>query len=133
VDRRRRLSWSGEIASGEVLGLAPGIWDELAAGTPGPDTPVGVMAHPNAIHRTAVFVTRTYGGVGGGRSRGPSLSRLDGAKGTERIHESSDDSLVPYSEAYPSVRAIAGKLGLGVSTTWRCLKSPALSKRRAME
>jgi hypothetical protein len=59
--------WSGEMASGEVLGFVPGIWDELAAGTPGPDAPVGVMAHPDSIHRTAVFVTRTYGGVGGGR------------------------------------------------------------------
>jgi hypothetical protein len=62
-----------------------------------------------------------------------SCPALDGAKGTERIHESSDDSLVPYSEAYPSVRAIAGKLGLWVSTTWHCLKSPALRRRRAME
>jgi hypothetical protein len=64
------------MASGEVLGFAPGIWDELAAGTPETDAPVGVMTHPDSIHRTAVFVTRTSGGVGGGRPRGPSLSRL---------------------------------------------------------
>jgi hypothetical protein len=55
------------MASGEVLGFVPGIWDELAAGTPGPDAPVGVMAHPDGTHRTTGFVTRTYGGVGGGR------------------------------------------------------------------
>jgi hypothetical protein len=55
------------MASGEVLGLAPGIWDELAAGTPETDAPVGVMAHPDAIYRTAGYVTRTSGGVGGGR------------------------------------------------------------------
>jgi hypothetical protein len=35
------------MASGEVLGFAPGIWDEFAAGTPGPNAPVGVMAHPD--------------------------------------------------------------------------------------
>ena len=56
------------MASGEVWGLAPGIWDELAAGTPEINAPVGVMAHPDAIHRTAVFVTRLSGGVGGERS-----------------------------------------------------------------
>jgi hypothetical protein len=73
------------MASGEVLGFAPGIWDELAAGTPETDAPVGVMTHPDSIHRTAVFVTRTYGGVGGGRPRGPSLSRLGGHTSLERI------------------------------------------------
>jgi hypothetical protein len=45
----------------------PGPWDKLAAGTPGDDAPVGVMVHPDLIYRTAVYVTRTYGGVGGGR------------------------------------------------------------------
>jgi hypothetical protein len=74
------------MASGEVLGFAPGIWDELAAGTPGPNAPVGVMAHPDCIHRTAVFVTRTYGGVGGGRPRGPSLSRLAAKKSAVDVH-----------------------------------------------
>jgi hypothetical protein len=33
------------MASGEVLGFVPGIWDELAAGTPDTEAPVGVMAH----------------------------------------------------------------------------------------
>ena len=31
------------MASGEVLGFVPGIWDELAAGTPASDAPVGVI------------------------------------------------------------------------------------------
>jgi hypothetical protein len=35
------------MAAGEVLGFAPGLWDALAAGTPGPNAPVGVMAHPD--------------------------------------------------------------------------------------
>jgi hypothetical protein len=64
------------MASGEVSGLVPGIWDELAAGTPEPLLRLGVMAHPDSIHRTAGYVTRMSGGVGGGRPRGPSLSRL---------------------------------------------------------
>jgi hypothetical protein len=55
------------MASGEVLGCAPGIWDELAAGTPETAAPVGVMTHPDAIRRTAGDVIRTSGGVGGGR------------------------------------------------------------------
>jgi hypothetical protein len=76
VDRSRGLSWSGEMASGEVSGLVPGIWDELAAGTPEPLLRLGVMAHPDSIHRTAGYVTRMSGGVGGGRPRGPSLSRF---------------------------------------------------------
>jgi hypothetical protein len=67
VERGSGLTWSGEMASGEVLGFVPGIWDELAAGTPGSDAPVGVMDHPGSIHRTAVFVTRMSGAVGGGR------------------------------------------------------------------
>ena len=67
MDRSRTLGWSGEMASGEVLGLVPGIWDELAAGTPETDAPVGVMAHPDGICRTAGYVTRMSGGVGGGR------------------------------------------------------------------
>ena len=31
------------MASGEVLSCVPGIWDELAAGTPESDAPVGVI------------------------------------------------------------------------------------------
>jgi hypothetical protein len=64
------------MASGEVLDFAPGIWDELVAGTPGPNAPVGVMTHPDPHHRTAGYVTRMSAGVGGGRPRGPSLSRF---------------------------------------------------------
>jgi hypothetical protein len=64
------------MASGEVLGFAPGIWDELAAGTPGVNAPVGVMFHPDSIYRTAGDVTRTSGGVGGREPRGSPLSRL---------------------------------------------------------
>ena len=64
------------MASGEVLGCALGIWDELAAGTPETEAPVGGMAHPDAIYRTAGDVTRLSGGVGGGRPSGPSLSRF---------------------------------------------------------
>jgi hypothetical protein len=67
VERASCLTWSGEMASGEVLGFVPGIWDELAAGTLGSDAPVGVMDHPDSIHRTAGYVTRMSGGVGGGR------------------------------------------------------------------
>jgi hypothetical protein len=67
VDRSRGLGWSGEMASGEVWGFRPGIWDELAAGTPETDAPVGVMDHPDNICRTAGYVTRMSGGVGGGR------------------------------------------------------------------
>jgi hypothetical protein len=68
VERTRGLKWSGEMASGEVFGFVPGLWDELVAGTPGDDAPVGVMEHPHAIHRTAGYVIRTSGGVGGERS-----------------------------------------------------------------
>ena len=61
------LGWSGEMASGEVLGFVPGIWDDLAAGTPETEAPVGEMTPPDSIHRTAGYVTRMSGGVGGGR------------------------------------------------------------------
>jgi hypothetical protein len=35
------------MASGEVRDFVPGIWDELAAGTPETAAPVGVRAHPD--------------------------------------------------------------------------------------
>ena len=54
------------MASGEVSDSS-GIWDELTAGTPGDDAPVGVTYHPDNICRTAGDVTRMSGGVGGGR------------------------------------------------------------------
>jgi hypothetical protein len=34
------------MASGEVWGFVPGIWDELAAGTLGSDAPVGGNGSP---------------------------------------------------------------------------------------
>ena len=43
MERGSCLTWSGEMASGEVWGFVPGIWDELAAGTPDSDAPVGVI------------------------------------------------------------------------------------------
>ena len=60
------MLWSGEMASGEGSSVAV-FWDERAAGTPGEEAPVGVMDHPDVIHRTAGYVTRMSGGVGGGR------------------------------------------------------------------
>ena len=48
-----------------------GIWDELSAGTPGNDASVGVMSHPDSIHRTAGYVTRMSDGVGGGGRKVP--------------------------------------------------------------
>jgi len=58
------------IASGESTGRKPGGWDETAVGAVGNDAPVGVQGryalHIDSICRTAVYVTRSYGGVGGG-------------------------------------------------------------------
>ena len=57
-------------ASGEPTGRKPGGWDEADVGAPGNDAPVGVCGaypmHIDSICRTAVYVTRLYGGVGGG-------------------------------------------------------------------
>jgi hypothetical protein len=52
VDRGSGLKWSGEIAPGEVSDDA-GPWDELPAGLPGDDAPVGVRDPLDAICRTA--------------------------------------------------------------------------------
>ena len=58
------------IASGESTGRKLGGWDETDAGAVGNDAPVGVQRpyamHIDSICRTAVYVTRSYGGVGGG-------------------------------------------------------------------
>ena len=58
------------IASGESMGRKLGGWDEAAVGAVGDDAPVGVHRSyamtPDLICRTAVYVTRSYGGVGGG-------------------------------------------------------------------
>ena len=60
-------------ASGEPTGRKPGGWDEANVGAVGNDAPVGVQGrsalHIDLICRTAVYVTRSYGGVGGGAVR----------------------------------------------------------------
>ena len=59
-------------ASGEPMGRKPGGRDEADVGAVGNDAPVGVQGryalHIDSFCRTAVYVTRSYGGVGG-RSR----------------------------------------------------------------
>jgi len=55
------------MASGEALTGRFDAWDERPTGIPGAEAPVGVMAHPDLICRTAGYVTRMSGGVGGGR------------------------------------------------------------------
>ena len=58
------------IASGESTGRKPGGWDETVVGAVGNDARVGVQGRSalpiDSICRTAVYVTRSYGGVGGG-------------------------------------------------------------------
>ena len=67
-------------ASGEPTGRKPGGWDEANVGAVGNDAPVGVQGrsalHIDLICRTAVYVTRSYGGVGGGSREAFSLSRM---------------------------------------------------------
>jgi len=57
-------------ASGEPTGRKSGGWDEADVNAAGDDAPVGVheryALHIDSIYRTAVYVTRSYGGVGGG-------------------------------------------------------------------
>ena len=57
------------IASGESMGRKPGGWDEAGVGAAREDAPVGVhgryAVYIDPICRTAVYVTRSYGGVGG--------------------------------------------------------------------
>jgi hypothetical protein len=66
----------GEMASGEVLGFGFDTSEEIAAGTPGQSLWVGCTHHADGICRTTGDVIRMSGAVGGGRPRGPSLSRL---------------------------------------------------------
>ena len=58
------------IAFGESIGRKPDGWNETDVGAVGNDAPVGVQGrydlHVDSICRTAVYVTRSYGGVGGG-------------------------------------------------------------------
>jgi hypothetical protein len=57
-------------ASGESTGRKPGGWGEADVGAAGDDALVGVHGryalHTDSLCRTAVYVTRSYGGVGGG-------------------------------------------------------------------
>ena len=57
-------------ASGESMGREPGGWDEADVGAAGNDASVGARRrypiHTDSICRTAVYVTRMPGGVGGG-------------------------------------------------------------------
>ena len=61
------------IAYGESMGRKSGGWDEADVGAAGNDAPVGVQGryalHIDSICRTAVYVIRSYGGVGGGAVR----------------------------------------------------------------
>jgi hypothetical protein len=58
------------IASGESVERKLDGWDEAEVGAVRNDAPVGVHGrfamHIDLICRTAVYVTRSYGGVGGG-------------------------------------------------------------------
>lgn len=71
-ERRSGLSWNNGTASGESIGRQPGGWDETGVGATREDAPVGTGRPPirivsfDSICRTAVYVIRMYGGVGGG-------------------------------------------------------------------
>jgi uncharacterized protein (DUF2235 family) len=71
------LPRNGVIASGETSKRKPAGWDENEVGAVGNDAPVitlrrrvpirhGGLKRADSICRTAVYVTRTHGGVGGG-------------------------------------------------------------------
>jgi hypothetical protein len=71
-ERRSYLDWNGDIASGEPSKRKLGGWDEIVVGWTGENAPVSVcqsfmqQMYADLICRTAVYVTRTHGGVGGG-------------------------------------------------------------------
>ncbi len=76
-ERRSHLPRKTAIASGEPRGRKPVGWDESGLGAARNDAPVDacVATEPlrhngrmriDPICRTAVYVTRSYGGVGGG-------------------------------------------------------------------
>ena len=76
-ERRNRLPRKTAIASGESRRRKPAGWDESGIGAARNDAPVDVCAtteplrhngriRADSICRTAVYVTRSYGGVGGG-------------------------------------------------------------------
>jgi hypothetical protein len=58
------------IASGESTGRKPGGWDEAVVGAVGKDAPVDAHGQYavcfDPICRTAEYVSRSLGGVGGG-------------------------------------------------------------------
>ena len=64
------MSKNNGMASGESVGHEPSDWGETGVGAAGGDAPVGLprqfKAQADPICRTAVYVTRTHGGVGGG-------------------------------------------------------------------
>jgi hypothetical protein len=68
----RRSHWlrNDGKASGESMERRLNGWDEADVGAAREDAPVGVrrfvLSHVDPICRTAVYVTRSYGGVGGG-------------------------------------------------------------------
>ena len=69
-ERRSRLPRNWGIASGESTGRKPGGWDEAVVGAVRKDAPVDAHGRYavcfDPICRTAGYVTRTSGGVGGG-------------------------------------------------------------------
>jgi hypothetical protein len=68
------LPRNSDIACVEFMGRKPGGWEEIAVGAAGDETSVGARAADrkgrctpvDSICRTAVYVTRSCGGVGGG-------------------------------------------------------------------
>ena len=75
-ERRNRLPRKTAIASGESRRCKPAGWDESGIGAARKDAPVDACAATESIRhngrmradsicRTAVYVTRSYGGVGG--------------------------------------------------------------------
>ena len=70
--KERRSCWprNGGRASGESMERRLHDWDEADVGAARENAPVGVrrlaLPHGDSICRTAIYVTRLYGGVGGG-------------------------------------------------------------------
>ena len=66
------MNWNIDTASGEPTERKQSGWDEIEVGSTGNDAPVNVCLllmlrmHADLICRTAVYVIRTHGGVGGG-------------------------------------------------------------------
>lgn len=67
------MSWNNGTASGAPTERRLGGWDKIGVGLTGADALVGAyqwlmpLIRYDTICRTAVYVTLTYGGVGGGR------------------------------------------------------------------